>query len=65
MQDGRLKRILPEWRSEDVTIYLVFRAGHGLRPAVRVFVDHLVRHANAGRVISRASRRTVRRCIGN
>jgi hypothetical protein len=43
MQDGRLKQILPEWRSEDVTIHLVFRAGHGLRPAVRVFVDHLVR----------------------
>ena len=43
MQDERLKQILPEWRSEDVTIHLVFRAGHGLRPAVRAFVDHLVR----------------------
>ena len=42
VQDGRLKRILPEWRSEDVTIHLIFRAGHGLRPAVRAFIDHLV-----------------------
>jgi DNA-binding transcriptional LysR family regulator len=44
LQDGRLKRILSEWRSEDVTVHFVFRAGHGLRPAVRVLVDHLVRH---------------------
>jgi DNA-binding transcriptional LysR family regulator len=42
VQDGRLKTILPEWRSEEVTIHLVFRAGHGLRPAVRAFIDHLV-----------------------
>ena len=42
VQDGRLMQILPEWHSEDVTIHLVFRAGHGLPPAVRAFVDHLV-----------------------
>ena len=42
VQDGRLKQILPEWRSEDVTIHLVFRAGQGLPPAVRAFIDHLV-----------------------
>jgi DNA-binding transcriptional LysR family regulator len=42
LQDGRLKQILPEWRSENVTIHSVFRAGPGLRPAVRAFIDQLV-----------------------
>lgn len=39
---GRLLRVLPDWRSDDVTIHLVFPTARGLRPAVRVLIDYLV-----------------------
>lgn len=41
LQNSRLTHLLPDWRSEDVTIHLVFRAGSVLPAAVRAFVDHL------------------------
>lgn len=41
MAEGRLTRVLPEWHSEDVTIYLVFPTARGLRPAVRAFIEYV------------------------
>jgi DNA-binding transcriptional LysR family regulator len=38
--EGRLIRILPDWKSEDVTIHVVFTTRRGLAPAVRVFIDY-------------------------
>jgi DNA-binding transcriptional LysR family regulator len=40
----RLTRILPDWRSEEVTIHLVFATKRGLVPAVRVLIDYLADH---------------------
>ncbi len=40
----RLIRILPGWRSEAITIHLVFAAKQGIIPAVRVLIDYLVEH---------------------
>jgi DNA-binding transcriptional LysR family regulator len=42
--DGRLVRILPGWRSEEVTFHLVFTTRRGLAPAVRVFIDYVADH---------------------
>ena len=39
--EARLARVLPEWHSEDVTLHLVFPTAHGLRPAVRAFIDYV------------------------
>jgi DNA-binding transcriptional LysR family regulator len=44
--EGRLIRILPDWKSEDVTIHLVFTTRRGLVPAVRVFIDYLAEQFN-------------------
>jgi DNA-binding transcriptional LysR family regulator len=44
--EGRLIRILPDWKSEDVTIHLVFTTRRGLAPAVRVFIDYLAEQFN-------------------
>lgn len=41
LREGRLVQILPEWHSEDVTVYLIFATRRGLNPAVRVFIDHV------------------------
>jgi DNA-binding transcriptional LysR family regulator len=40
----RLIRILPDWRSEEVTIHLVFATNRGIVPAVRVLIDYLAEH---------------------
>ena len=40
----RLVRILPDWRSEEVMIHLVFTTNRGLVPAVRVLIDYLAEH---------------------
>lgn len=40
---GDLVRILPEWRGQIGTMHLVFTTRRGLPPAVRQFIDHLVR----------------------
>jgi DNA-binding transcriptional LysR family regulator len=42
----RLIRILPDWRSEEVNIHLVFPTKRGLVPAVRVLIDYLAKHFN-------------------
>ena len=42
IQATRLVRLMPEWRSNEVTVHLVYPSRHGLRPAVRVFIDYLV-----------------------
>jgi DNA-binding transcriptional LysR family regulator len=47
IRDGRLTRILPDWDSEDVTIYLVFPAKRGVAPAIRVLIDYLVERAKS------------------
>jgi DNA-binding transcriptional LysR family regulator len=39
---GRLVQILPEWRSPDGFVHVVFTARKGLSAAVRAFLDHLV-----------------------
>jgi DNA-binding transcriptional LysR family regulator len=44
----RLVRILPEWRSEEVTIHLVFATNRGIVPAVRVLIDYLAEHFKIG-----------------
>jgi DNA-binding transcriptional LysR family regulator len=40
----RLVRILPDWRSEEVAIHLVFATKRGIVPAVRVLIDYLAEH---------------------
>lgn len=39
---GKLVHILPEWRSPDGFVHVVFTARNGLPAAVRAFLDHLV-----------------------
>jgi len=41
IKDGRLVRVLSEWRTESVTIHMVFLSKRGLASAVRVFIDYL------------------------
>jgi DNA-binding transcriptional LysR family regulator len=40
----RLMRILPDWRSEEVAVHLVFPTNRGIVPAVRVLIDYLAEH---------------------
>lgn len=40
---GELVRVLPEWRGQVGILHLVFTTRQGLPPAVRLFIDHLVR----------------------
>ncbi len=46
---GRLIRVLPSWRTEDVIIHLVFFTRRGLAPAVRAFIDALTETYAANR----------------
>lgn len=40
----RLVRVLPEWSSEEIAVYLVFATNRGIVPAVRVLIDYLAEH---------------------
>jgi DNA-binding transcriptional LysR family regulator len=40
----RLIRVLPDWRSEEVNVHLVFATNRGIVPAVRVLIDYLAEH---------------------
>jgi DNA-binding transcriptional LysR family regulator len=42
--DGRLVRVLPEWRGLQGIVHLVFTTRRGLAPAVRALIDHLASH---------------------
>ena len=42
IEAARLVRLMPEWRSDEVTVHLVYPSRRGLRPAARVFIDYLV-----------------------
>jgi DNA-binding transcriptional LysR family regulator len=44
LQDGRLVRVLPEWRGVHGIAHLVFTTRRGLPPAVRALIDHLATH---------------------
>lgn len=48
IEKARLARVLPNWRTEEVVIHLVFPTARGLRPAVRVFVDYIAAHFDVG-----------------
>ena len=39
--EGRLVRVLPEWRGQIGIAHLVFTTRRGLPPAVRALIDHL------------------------
>lgn len=39
--EGRLVRVLPEWRGQLGIVHLVFTTRRGLPPAVRALIDHL------------------------
>lgn len=41
LADGRLVRVLPEWRGHRGIVHLVFTTRRGLPPAVRALIDHL------------------------
>ena len=41
LEQGRLVRVLPDWRSEDTSIHLVFAGQKSLTPAGRLLVDYL------------------------
>jgi DNA-binding transcriptional LysR family regulator len=43
----RLIRVLPDWRSEEITVHLVFATKRGIVPAARVLVDYLAKHFKA------------------
>ncbi|RDS86336.1 LysR substrate-binding domain-containing protein [Dyella psychrodurans] len=42
LRSGEMTRLLPEWQAGDSTITALIPDRHGLLPAVRAFVDHLV-----------------------
>jgi DNA-binding transcriptional LysR family regulator len=42
IRDGRLLHILPDWRTQDEIVHLVFASRRGLLPAVRAFIDFVV-----------------------
>ena len=44
---GRLARLLPSWRSTEVTMHVVFGKRRGLPAAVRAFIDYVVEHYEA------------------
>lgn len=44
IQDGRLRRLLPEWELPELAIHAVYASGRHLSPKVRAFVDHMARH---------------------
>jgi len=43
LASGRLARILPDWRSKDGIVHLVFTTRRGLPPAVRALIDQMAR----------------------
>ena len=44
LDDGRLVRVLPDWRGVEGIVHLVFTTRRGLPPAVRALIDHLATH---------------------
>lgn len=42
IRSGEMTRVLPDWQAGDSTITALIPDRHGLLPAVRAFVDHLV-----------------------
>ncbi|OLP61602.1 LysR family transcriptional regulator [Xaviernesmea oryzae] len=44
IEAGRLVHVLPDWRSPDGIVHLVFTTRRGLPPAVRALIDHLARN---------------------
>lgn len=44
LADGSLVRILPQWRTRQGLVHLVFTTRRGLPPAVRALIDHLAAH---------------------
>ena len=44
LYDGRLVRVLPEWRGVQGIVHLVFTTRRGLPPAVRALIDHLAQN---------------------
>ena len=40
--DGRLVRVLPDWRGQEGLVHLVFTTRRGSPPAIRALIDHLV-----------------------
>lgn len=42
VRSGEMTRVLPDWQAGDSTITALIPDRHGLLPAVRAFVDHLV-----------------------
>lgn len=41
LQDGRLRRVLPEWQTPELAVFAVYPARQHLPLKVRAFVDHL------------------------
>jgi len=41
LQSGALARVLPEWKTPEGIVHVVFPSRRGLLPAVRVFIDFL------------------------
>lgn len=41
LRNGKLVRVLPEWRGESGIVHLVFTTRKGLPPLVRAWIDHL------------------------
>ncbi|WP_348675695.1 LysR substrate-binding domain-containing protein [uncultured Abyssibacter sp.] len=41
LTSGQLSRALPEWRSQQGLVHLIFTTRRGLLPAVRALIDHL------------------------
>jgi DNA-binding transcriptional LysR family regulator len=41
LESGRLARVLPQWRTDEAIVHLVFTTRRGLPPAVRALIDYL------------------------
>ena len=48
LEDGRLARVLPDWRREPVELNAVYAAGRAAKPAARLFTDFLIEVLKSG-----------------
>lgn len=55
LKAGELMQIMPEWRTSDADIYLIFHANRQMPAKLRVLVDWLLSHFAARRSVSRNS----------
>ncbi|MCG9749674.1 LysR family transcriptional regulator [Vibrio brasiliensis] len=41
LKNGQLKQVLPDWKPDDMTVYVLYSSRKHMRPAVRALIDYL------------------------